>query len=210
MPGVPVDVAQGGNLFEDLAYGTHPGARDHAEVIAKKVAADVVTGRALVFNAKFVQEIRGIRLSPSSVAEEPKLRIIHYLTFAGSGNRSSVNEDTGFDCAPPCELGHVLRDVLLRVLYLRQKHGPGARIVSSHIDVKEAYRQIPADPEGAPVFGYRTGNLAVVDLRLQFGWRIVQVFGDCFQEPWNTLTLTQHSSMPWCRPKEPRRPNTLQ
>lgn len=65
----------------------------------------------------------------------------------------------------------MLRDALLRVLYLRQEHGPGTRIVLSRIDVKDAFRQIPVDPEGAPAFGYRVGNYAVVDLRLQFGWR---------------------------------------
>ena len=92
----------------------------------------------MVFNANLVNEIQGIRLSPLGVVEELKLRIIHDLTSAGSGNRSSVNEDTDFDCAPPCELGHVLRDALLRVLYLRQKHGPRARIVLSRIDVKGA------------------------------------------------------------------------
>ena len=41
----------------------------------------------------------------------------------------------------------------------------------SRIDVNEAYRQIPVDPEGAPVFGYKVRNCAVVDLRLQFRWR---------------------------------------
>lgn len=41
----------------------------------------------------------------------------------------------------------------------------------SRIDVKETYRQIPADPEGAPDFYYRVRNLAEVDPRLKFGWR---------------------------------------
>ena len=81
------------------------------------------------------------------------------------------NDDTDFDCAPPCELGHVLRDVLLRVLYPRQKHGPGARIVLSGIDGKHAFRQVPGDSEGSPVFGHRVGNHGVVDPILQFGMR---------------------------------------
>ena len=69
MRGVPVDVAQGDNLVEEFEYGNRPGDRRHAEVIAEKVVADVATGRALVFNAGFVQEIRGIRLSPLSVVK---------------------------------------------------------------------------------------------------------------------------------------------
>ena len=85
MAGVPVDVARGGNLIEELEYGNHPGVRDHTEVKAKNVVADVVKGRPLVFNAKDVQEIRGICISSLSVVEEPKLRIIRDLTFAGHG-----------------------------------------------------------------------------------------------------------------------------
>ena len=191
VPGVPVNVAQGGHLSEAVKYGNHPGVMSHAENIAKKVVADVVTGRALVLNAKFVQEIGGIRLSPLRVIEEPKIGIIRDMTFAGSGNRSSVNEDTDFDCAPPCELGHVLRDISLRVLYLRQKHGPGARILSSRNDVREAYRQIGVYREGAPVLGYKVVDLVLVDLRLQFGCRNNPVSGDCFRQHCNTLHTQQ-------------------
>ena len=89
----------------------------------------------------------------------------------------------------------MLRDVLLRLLYLRQKHGPGARIVMSRIDVKDALRQVPVDAEGATVIGYKVGNHMVVDLRLQFGGGVVQVVRDCFRQPLNTLTTTLHSSM---------------
>ena len=39
----------------------------------------------------------------------------HHLTFARAGGHSSVYDDTVFFSAPSCELGHVLRDVLLRV-----------------------------------------------------------------------------------------------
>ena len=41
----------------------------------------------------------------------------------------------------------------------------------SDVDGKYAFRQVPAAPEGAPVFGHRDGNHGVVDLRLQFGRR---------------------------------------
>ena len=39
------------------------------------------------------------------------------------------------------------------------------------IHVKDAFRQVPVDPAGAPVFGYVVNDLVVVDFRLQFGWR---------------------------------------
>ena len=114
----------------------------HADDIAETVVTDAVTGRALVFNANFTNGIQGVCLSALDVVEEPNFQIIHNLIFAGSVNRPSVNEDTDFDCVRPRELGHVLRDVLLRVLYPRQKHGPGARIVLSCIDVKDNFRMV--------------------------------------------------------------------
>ena len=64
------------------------------------------------------------------------------------------------------------RDVLLRVLFLRQTHGPRARIVFCHVDVKDVFYQVLAGPAGAPIYGYAMGGHVVVDLRLQFGCRI--------------------------------------
>ena len=125
----------------------------------------------MVFYLSLAAEILGLRVSPLAVVLEPKFRIIHDLTFARAGGRSSVNNDTDFSSAPPCELGHVFREVLLRVMFLRQMHGSGARIVLCRVDVKDAFRQVLVDPSGAPVFGYAVGGLVVVYLRLQFGWR---------------------------------------
>ena len=170
-PGAPVGVARGGDLTTELAYGNHPDVATHAVAIHQKICADVVHGRALVFDLRFATEILGLRISPMSVVLEPKLRIIHDLTFARAGDRTSVNGDTDFDSAPQCELGHVLREVLLRVLFLRQTHGSRARILLCRVDVKDAFRQVLVDPAGAPTFGYVFGDHVVVDLRLQFGWR---------------------------------------
>ena len=72
---------------------------------------------------------------------------------------------------PRCELGHVLRDVFLRVLFSRRTHGPRGQIVLSSVDVAYAFRQVLFDPVRAPVFGYAMGGHVVVDLRLQLGWR---------------------------------------
>ena len=178
--GMPVDEAQGGHLIEDVKYGNNPNVSGHAEGIPKNVVTDVVTGRALVCNANFSQDVQGIRLSPWGVGEEPNFRRIHDLTSQDLAIRSFVNEDTDFDCTPPCALGHVLRDVLLRVVHLRQKRGPGARIALSRIDVKDALLQVPVDPKGAPVFGYKDGNHVAVDHRSQFGWRSSPGFGGLF------------------------------
>ena len=111
----------------------------------------------------------GLRVSPLAVIPEPKLRIVHDLPFASAGGRTSVNSDTDFSSAPPCELGHVLREVLLRVLFLRRTHARSARIVLCRVDVKEDFRQVLVDQVGVWVFGYVTGGGVVVDLRLQFG-----------------------------------------
>ena len=178
-PGVPVDVRPGGNLDEELAYRNHPSVRAHTDRIAEKIISDVVLGRAIVFDIKFVREVLGLRVSPLGVVEEPKFRIIHDLTFA-SARRSSVNDDTDFTQAPECRLGHVLTDILRRILFLRQLHRTSAEIVMCRIDAKEAFRQLLIDPAGAPAFGYVFGDQVVVDLRCQFGWRSSPGFWSLF------------------------------
>ena len=114
-------------------------------------------------------DIRGLRVSPLAVVLKPKFRIIHDLTLARAGGHPSVNDDTYFSSAPSCELGHVLQDVLLRVLLLRQMHCPTAIIVICRIDMKDAVRQVLVDPVGAPVFGYTMGGYVDVDLRCNSG-----------------------------------------
>ena len=117
-------------------------------------------GSALAFGLGSAAEIRGLRISPLAV-----------VTFARAGERTSVNNDTIYSSAPTCELGSMLRDVLMRVLCLRQAHGRHARIALCRVDVKDAFRQVPVDPAGAPVSESVAGGHVVVDLRLQFGWR---------------------------------------
>ena len=130
----------------------------------------VVYGRALVFDLRFTGEILGLRISPLSVVLEPKFRIIHDLTFARAGGRTIVNGDTDFDSVTPSELGHVVREVLLRVMVLRKTYGGSARILLCRVDVKDVFRRVLADPAGAPAFGYVFVDRVVVDLRLKFGW----------------------------------------
>lgn len=66
--------------------------------------------------------------------EKPTFRIIYDLS-SQSSRCASVNEDTGFYRAPTCELGHVIRDVLLRVMYSRQKIVVKVRTVLCKLDV---------------------------------------------------------------------------
>lgn len=110
-------------------------------------------------------------LSPLGVVITSKLRIIHDLSFLHGNSKHSVNADTDFESAPQCNLGHVLRNVVWRVLYLRRRFGNAARIVLSKMDVKDAFRQVAVDAARSPVFGYLFRDLIIVDRRLQFGWR---------------------------------------
>ena len=83
------------------------------------------------------------------------------------GGYASVNNNINVYFAPPCELGSALRHLLLRVLFLRQKHGRNARTT---VDVKDALRYVLVYPAGAPVFVYVVGGHVVVGLWLPFGW----------------------------------------
>ena len=160
-------IARGGDLSSELAYGNHPSVALHDDVVHDKVCTGAIHGRALVFDSRFAADIRGLRVSPLAVVLEPKFRIIHDLTFACAGDRTSVNDDSDFCSAPPCELGHVLSDVSLRVLFLRQRHGSTARILLCRVDVKDAFRQVPVDPAGEPTFGYVVGGHVVVNFAFE-------------------------------------------
>ena len=67
-----------------------------SQLFTKKVCSDVVHGRALVFDLLAAVDIVGLRVSPLAVIPEPKLRIVHDLSFASAGGRTSVNSDTEF------------------------------------------------------------------------------------------------------------------
>ena len=196
-PGAPVAVAAGGCLEAEVAYGNHSSISAHTSKIMDKIVSDVTLGRALVFDTRFIHEILGLRVSPLGVVEEPKFRIIHDLTFAAAG-RTSVNADTDFGRAPECLLGHVLFDILSRILFLRQLHGESVQIMLCRVDVREAFRQVVIDPSRASVFGYVMGDVVVVDLRAQFGWRSSPGFWSLFSsalEHSHTHTTFQTASV---------------
>ena len=96
---------------------------------------------------------------------------------------TGVNENIDFSSAPTCELGHVLRDIIWHILYLRRRFGRGARIVLSEMDTKDAFRQVPVEVTRAPVFGivsavwvWSTGDCNLVGAT-------VQVFGVWLRRP---------------------------
>ena len=131
-------------IAEIAYYGSHPNSESHTEAICAKFVQDVVNGRAVAFKRPSVSDTRGLCVSPVGAVEGRKLHIIHDLTFAGNGYRSSVNGDTDFSVAPPCELGHVFADVCRRVLYLRQRLGVVDGVMLYRIDVKDAFARFPA------------------------------------------------------------------
>lgn len=106
-----------------------------------KLVHDIVNGRALVYNVSSTEVIGGLRVSPFGVVSETtKIRAIHYLTFAGKGSRTSVNDDTDLYAASSCVSSHVLRDVCFRVLPLHQKYGTNLRVMLFRIDCEDALR----------------------------------------------------------------------
>ena len=77
---------------------------------------------AFAFKPSSISDTRRVRVSPLGAVEVRKLRIIYDLTFAGDEYRSSVNGDTHFSTAPPCELGAVFGDVCRQILYLQHRY----------------------------------------------------------------------------------------
>ena len=171
--GAPVHVTGQGDLSAALAYGNHSSSRPFSSHILEKIVKDVSLGRAFVFPRECAESIPGIRVSPMTVAESTsKIRICHDLTNARSG--SSVNEDTDRSVYPDLKLGHVLRSVAWRILFLYSKFVAGKadppRILLAKQDTKSAFRQVPVQVNKSPVFGYVFEDLVVVDRCLQFGW----------------------------------------
>ena len=148
--------------------------------IANKIRDDVKFGRAFVFHREAAACIPRLLVSPLAVIKSStKLRAVHDLTLSSGPSMTGVNEDSDFSSASTCELGHVLRDIIWYVLYLRQRFGRGVRIVLSKMDVKDAFRQVPVEVTRAPVFAivsavwvWSTGDCNLVGAT-------AQVFGVC-------------------------------
>ena len=167
-PGSSVCVARVEDLFSELAYGNHPSVASHDD---DKVCADVIHGRAWFLIRVSRPTFLGFGFCLWLLSSNPNFASSTISRLRARATGPALNDDTCFSSAPPCELGHVLRDVLLRVLFLRLRHGSTAWILLCRVDVKDDVRQVPVDLAGAPTFGYVAGGHVVVDLCLQFGWR---------------------------------------
>lgn len=127
--------------------------------------------------ASQAREIKRLRISQLGAVEGSKLRAIHDLSFSPACDWMSVNHLTDHEKAPRLGLGHILRHVLTPIMSLRQRFGPSAHIVLSKADVKDAFRQIRVNPASAPVFGFKLGEIVVVDLDCSLVGGIVPVSG---------------------------------
>ena len=108
--GAPVAVTENGDLRAATEHENHNSAR-------RQNREDVLMGRAFVPPREAVTKIASTRVSPMTVAvSTSKVRICHDLFNAVSGR--GINEDTDTSAVPACKIGHVLRDVKQRILYL--------------------------------------------------------------------------------------------
>ena len=141
-----------GDLKAALQYSNHSSIDQYTGHFVAKVAEDVRLGRAFIFPREMASRIPGLRVSPVGVAVSAiKVRIIHDLTMAFSN--PGVNGDTNFESTPKCKLGHVLRDIVWRILFLRRTLAPRTHIMLSKMDVKDAFRQVAVEWDGCTKFG---------------------------------------------------------
>ena len=166
-----VDVAREGDLSAAIAYGNHNSTQAHHNLNVGKIFDDVRLGRAFASPRSMACAIPGLRLSPMGIVVSPsKRRIIHDLSFRFSPQASSVNADTVPESAPPVEIGRVLRDIICRVLFLRQKFGTGVDIVLSKVDMTDAFRKVRVQGARSAVFGYSCEGFVIIYRCLEFGW----------------------------------------
>ena len=151
--GAPVHVDGVENIDAALAYSNHNSVEPYVDQILTKIGEDVKFGHAFVFPLLAATFIPGLRLSPSGVvASTSENRVIHDLAFSSHSSGPGVNSDTDFAIAPTCKLGHVLHDVIWRLLYLWRKFGRDARVVLSMMDVASAFRQVAVEFRRSPTF----------------------------------------------------------
>lgn len=102
---MPADVRPSHPDLHTIVYGNHRSAREHADVVRKKLKDDVRRDRTLIFNLSDARKIRGFKLSPLGALFPRKVRIIHDYTFSPvlhGRDDSSVNANTAIDAVPPC------------------------------------------------------------------------------------------------------------
>ena len=128
--GAPVHVEWSTDIGAALAYPNHSSVAPHSGSILAKIFVDVRFGRAVVVPRSEAHTIPDQSLSRLTGVVLPiKTRIIHNLTFLLYPRTHSFNADIDFEQAPPIALVRVLRVVTWRILYLRRRFQPRARIV---------------------------------------------------------------------------------
>jgi hypothetical protein len=70
---------------------------------------------------------------------------------------------------PACDIGGVFDNFVRRAYGLRLLF-PKGHLVMRTVDVTDAFRSKPVDPEHAPMFAYVWKGFLIVDLRMQFGY----------------------------------------
>jgi hypothetical protein len=164
------------SLAEALAHCNYPLEKEHEAFVEEKIVDDVKCGRVLVLTQdKAVEYLEGqLHIAPYFVTlTGEKLRMIHNLSNEEKGKgkegRGSINDRTDKEWAPTNGDGKALEKFAMQLWALRQEN-PEEVIYMQKIDVSGAFRQVATDTRG-PVFGYKYGELVVIDLRLQFGGR---------------------------------------
>ena len=209
--GAPVEVTGKGDLRAATEYGNRNSIRRYSPESLAKVRKDVLMGRAFVFPREAVTKIAGIRVSPMTVAiktagicvlpmtvavSTSQTRISHDLSNAVSGR--GVNEDTDTSDIPECKIGHVLRDVIRRIMYLYgaavvNAAGTPPRILFAKMDTKSAFRQVSVEAKKSPTFSYVFGDFVLIDRCPQFGWKssplLWGVFAAAVEHAHNNTTL---------------------
>ena len=121
-------------------------------------------GRAFVLPREAITKIAGTRVSPMTVVvSTSKVRICHDLSNAVLGR--GVNEDTDTSAVPERKIGHVLRDVTWRILYLYgvsvvNAAGVPPRILLAKMDTKSALCQVFIEAKKSPTFSLFSGILS--------------------------------------------------
>ena len=198
--GAPVHVSGTGDLQAALSYRHHRSVFLHMPVIFDKIYDDVQYGRTFIFPRELASLIHGLSISPLGVVVNPsKTRVMNDLSHHTSDKGRCVNIDTDAAEAPCIELGHVLREVVERILYLRRRFGPRVRTVICKVDIASAYRHVPVEWSGAPVFGFVFGDWVAVDPRSCFGWRSSPAWFLCFLERSDSPTATPRRPLQLCR-----------
>ena len=165
--GAPVHVVGSTDIVAAVACSNHRSVAPQSDVILAKIFDDVRFGRSITFPRSEAHTIPDLRLSPLAVVVSPsKTRIIHGQHFRRLSMHAASTLTRISHSPPPVELGRVLRNIIGRILYLRRRFGPRARIVLRKIDVTEAFRQVSVQWAGVPVFGYVFRELVVADRRL--------------------------------------------